>query len=410
MIRETFVICALSAPFLMTTAVAQQSSAPVEISDNVVKIGVLSDMSSLYSAATGKGSLTAAQMAVADFGGNVRGKPIQVIGADHQNKPDVGSTIARTWYDVDKVDVIVDVPTSSVALAVQQITREKNRVFLISGAGASDLTGPACSPNGIHWTYDTYVLSNVAGKAMIARGEDTWFFITADYAFGHSLERDAANVVRAAHGKVLGAVRAPLNAQDFSSFLLQAQASKAKVVALANAGGDTQNAIKQAYEFGLQRQGQKLLALLFNITDAHSLGIQAAQGMIATEGFYWDMDDATRAFSRRFFEKEGHMPTMIQAGVYSAVMHYLKAIDATGTDEAKTVVARMKAMPVNDFFAKNGHIRDDGRMVHDMYLVQVKSPAESKSEWDIYKVLATIPGEDAYRPLAEGGCPLVTRP
>jgi branched-chain amino acid transport system substrate-binding protein len=410
MIKETLVICALSATVFVTTALAQQSSAGVEISDDVVKIGVLSDMSSLYSAATGKGSLTAAQMAVADFGGNVRGRPIEVIAADHQNKPDVGSTIARTWYDTNKVDVIVDVPTSSVALAVQQITKEKNRVFLISGAGASDLTGPACSSNGIHWTYDTYALSNVAGKAMIARGDDTWFFITADYAFGQALERDAANVVKAGHGKVLGAVHAPLNAQDFSSFLLQAQASKAKVVALANAGGDTQNAIKQAYEFGLQRQGQKLLALLFNITDAHSLGIQAAQGMIATEGFYWDMDDASRAFSKRFFEKEGHMPTMIQAGVYSAVTHYLKAIDATGTDEAKAVVARMKAMPINDFFAKNGRIRDDGRMVHDMYLVQVKSPAESKNEWDIYKVLATVPGDEAYRPLAEGGCPLVKRP
>ena len=311
MIKEALVICALSATVFVTSAVAQQPSTRVEISDDVVKIGVLSDMSSLYSAATGKGSLTAAQMAVTDFGGNVRGRPIEVISADHQNKPDVGSTIARTWYDTNKVDVIVDVPTSSVALAVQQITKEKNRVFLISGAGASDLTGPACSPNGIHWTYDTYALSNVAGKAMIARGDDTWFFITADYAFGQALERDAANVVKAGHGKVLGDVHAPLNAQDFSSFLLQAQASKAKVVALANAGGDTQNAIKQAYEFGLQRQRQKLLALLFNITDAHSLGIQAAQGMIATEGFYWDMDDASRAFSKRFFEKEGHMPTMI---------------------------------------------------------------------------------------------------
>jgi branched-chain amino acid transport system substrate-binding protein len=411
MIKETLVICALSASVFVTTAVAQQlstqSSTHLEISDDVVKIGVLNDMSSLYSDATGKGSLTAAQMAVTDFGGHVRAKPIEVIGADHQNKPDIGSTIARTWFDTDKVDVIVDVPTSSVALAVQHITREKNRVFLISGAGASDLTGPACSPNGIHWTYDTYALSTVAGNAMAARGEDTWFFVTADYAFGQSLERDAANVVKAAGGKVLGAVRAPLNTQDFSSFLLQAQASKAKVVALANAGGDTQNAIKQAYEFGLQRQGQKLLALLLNVTDAHSLGIGAAQGMIVTEGFYWDMDEASRAFSKRFFEKEGHMPSMIQAGVYSAVMHYLKAIDATGTDEAKAVVARMKATPINDFFARNGRIREDGRMIHDMYLVQVKSPAESKNEWDIYKVLATVPGDYAYRPLAQGGCPLI---
>jgi branched-chain amino acid transport system substrate-binding protein len=407
MIRETLTTCALSVQVLLTTAIAQPSWAQAEISDGVVKIGVLNDMSSLYSDATGKGSLTAAQMAVEDFGGKVRGNPIELISADHQNKPDIGSTIARTWYDTDKVDVIVDVPTSSVALAIQQITQERNRVFLISGAGASDLTGKACSPNGIHWTYDTYALSNVAGKAMLARGEDSWFFITANYAFGQSLERDAAAIVKANGGQVVGAVHHPLNTQDFSSFLIQAQASKAKVVALANAGGDTQNAIKQAYEFGLQRQGQKLLALLFNITDVHSLGIEAAQGMIATEGFYWDMDDASRAFSKRFFEKANHMPTMIQAGVYSAVTHYLKAVDATGTDEAKAVIARMKAMPINDFFAKNGHIREDGRMVHDMYLVQVKSPAESKGEWDLYKVLATARGDDAYRSLAEGGCPLV---
>jgi branched-chain amino acid transport system substrate-binding protein len=407
MFGKALVISALCAPVFATASAAQQAPTPARISDDVVKIGVLNDMSSLYSDGTGKGSLTAAQMAVADFGGKVRGKPIEVISADHQNRPDLGASIARTWYDTAKVDVIVDVPTSSVALAVQQITREKNRVFLISGGGASDLTGTACSPNGIHWTYDTYALSSVAGKAMVARGDDAWFFITADYAFGQALERDAANVVKAGHGKVLGAVHAPLNTQDFSSFLLQAQASKAKVVALANAGGDTQNAIKQAYEFGLQRQGQKLLALLLNITDLHSLGIQIAQGMIATEGFYWDMNDDTRAFSKRFFMREGHMPTMIQAGVHSAVTHYLKAIDATGTDEAKAVVAQMKATPVNDFFARNGHIREDGRMVHDMYLVQVKTPAQSKSEWDLYNVLATVPGDEAYRPLAEGGCPLV---
>jgi branched-chain amino acid transport system substrate-binding protein len=407
MLRETLVTCALSVQVLLITAIAQPSFAQSEISDGVVKIGVLNDMSSLYSDATGKGSLTAAQMAVEDFGGKVRGNPIEVISADHQNKPDVGSTIARTWYDTDKVDVIVDVPTSSVALAIQQITRERNRVFLISGAGASDLTGPACSPNGIHWTYDTYALSNVAGKATVARGEDSWFFVTADYAFGQSLERDAAAIVKANGGQVLGAVHHPLNTQDFSSFLIRAQASKAKVVALANAGGDTQNAIKQSYEFGLRHQGQKLLALLLNITDVHSLGIEAAQGMIATEGFYWDMDDASRAFSKRFLEKANHMPTMIQAGVYSSVTHYLKAVDAAGTDEAKTVIARMKATPINDFFAKNGYIREDGRMVHDMYLVQVKSPAESKGEWDLYKVLATVRGDDAYRSLADGGCPLV---
>jgi len=381
--------------------------AQAQISDDVVRIGVLTDMNSLYSDATGTGSLIAAQMAAQDFGGKAKGKPIEVIGADHQNKPDIGANIARRWYDTGQVDAIVDVPTSSIALAVQQITRDKNKVFLMSGPGASDLTGPACSPNGIHWTYDTYALSQVAGKAMVERGADTWFFITADYAFGHALERDTANVVKSNAGKVLGAVRAPLNTNDFSSFLLQAQSSKAKVVGLANAGGDTQNAIKQAAEFNLKKNDQTLVALLFQITDAHSLGLGIAQGMIVTEGFYWDMDDGSRAFSKRFLEKAGHMPTMIQAGVYSAVTHYLKAVDAGGTDEANAVIAKMKAIPIKDFFAKNGHIRDDGRMVHDMYLVQVKSPAESRGEWDLYKILATIPGDQAYRPLAEGGCPLL---
>ena len=366
-------------------------------------------MSSLYSDATGKGSLVAAQMAAADYGGKVKGKPIEVIGADHQNKPDVGSNIARQWYDQGGVDVIVDVPTSSVALAVAQITREKNKVFLNSGAGTSDLTGSQCSPNTIHWTYDTFALSNVAGKAMVERGENTWYFITADYAFGHALERDAADVVKKHGGQVLGAVRAPLNTPDFSSFLLQAQSSGAKVIALANAGGDTQNAIKQAVEFGIVQGGQKLLALLMQITDTHSLGTRTAGGMILTDGFYWELSDETRAFSKRFLEKVGHMPTMIQAGIYSGVMHYLKAIEETGTDEAKAVIAKMKATPVNDFFAKNGRIREDGRMVHDMYLMQVKTAAESKGEWDLYNVLATVPGDQAYRPMSEGGCPLVAK-
>jgi branched-chain amino acid transport system substrate-binding protein len=384
-------------------------TARAQISDDVVKVGVLTDMSSLYSDATGKGSLIAAEMAAADFGGKVAGKPIEVISADHQNKPDVGASIARTWYDADKVDTIVDVPTSSIALAVQQITKDKNKVFLMSGPGSSDLTGPACSPNGIHWTYDTYALSHVAGKAMVERGEKSWFFITADYAFGHALERDTADVVKKNGGQVLGAVRHPLNNADFSSFILQAQASKAQVVGLADAGGDTQNAIKQSAEFGLTQGGQKLLALLFQITDTHSLGLKTTQGMILTEGFYWDMNDETRAFSKRYLEKAGHMPTMIQAGVYSSLMHYFKAIAATGTDAAKPVIAKMKATPINDFFAKNGHIREDGRMVHDMYLVQVKTPAESKGEWDVYKILATVPGDQAYRPLDEGGCPLVKK-
>jgi len=376
------------------------------ISDDVVKIGVLTDMSSLYADATGKGSVAAVQMAVEDYGAKVKGKPVEVIYADHQNKPDVGVSIARNWYDNDKVDAIFDVPTSSVALPVSALTREKNRININSGGGSSDITGVACSPNTVHYTYDTYALSNVAGKAMVKRGEDTWFFITADYAFGQALERDAANVVKENGGKVLGDVRHPLNNSDFSSFLLQAQASKAKVVALANAGGDTTNALKQAAEFGITPK-QKMIALLQQITDTHSLGIKATQGLIVTDGFYWDMNDETRAFSKRFYDRVGHMPTMIQAGLYSATMHYLKAIEAVGTDEAPKVMAQMRATPINDFFAKGGKIRIDGRMVHDMYLFQVKKPEESKGEWDLYKLVATVPGDEAFRPLDKGGCPLV---
>jgi branched-chain amino acid transport system substrate-binding protein len=364
-------------------------------------------MSSLYADATGKGSLTAVQMAVADYGGKVKGKPVEVVSADHQNKPDVGINIARNWYDNEKVDAIFDVPTSSVALPISALTREKNKIHINSGGGSSDITGVACSPNTVHWTYDTYALSNVAGKAMVKRGEDTWFFITADYAFGMALERDAANVVKESGGKVLGDVRHPLNSSDFSSYLLQAQASKAKVVGLANAGGDTTNALKQASEFGLMKGGQKLIALLLEITDVHSLGLKDAQGLIVTDAFYWDRDDETRAFSKKFLDKVGHMPTMIQAGLYSATLHYLKAIEAIGSDEAPKVMEQMRAMPINDFFAKDGKIRIDGRMVHDMYLFEVKKPEESKGEWDLYKLIATVPADQAFRPLDKGGCPLV---
>lgn len=403
--RMLFVVFSLVA----AAAIVSSNLAVAQISNDLIKIDVLSDMSSLYSDSTGPGSVIAAQMAAAEFNGQVRGKPIEVIGADHQNKPDVGSSIARDWYDNAKVDVIVDVPTSSVALAVQQITREKNCVFLMSGAAASGLTGTACSPNGIHWTYDTYALANVAGKALVARGDDTWFFITVDYVFGHTLERETTNVVRSMGGQVLGAVRAPINTQDFSSFLLQAQASKAKVVGLANTGGDMQNAVKQASEFGLQRSGQKLAALLFEVTDAYSLGLQTAQGMIVTAGFYWDLNEETRAFAIRFMQRAKRMPTMFQAGVYSAIMHYLKAIEATGTDNAEIVIAKMKATPINDFFAKNGRIREDGRMVHDMYLMQVKSPTKSKGPWDFYKLLTTVPGDQAFRPMSQGDCAFVSK-
>ena len=382
-------------------------AANAQFSDDVVKIGVLTDMSSLYSDATGKGSLAAVEMAVADYGGKVKGKPVVVVSADHQNKPDVGINIARNWYDNDKVDAIFDVPTSSVALPIAALTREKNKIFINSGAGTSDLTGPACSPNTVHWTYDTYALSSVAGRAMVKRGEDTWFFITADYAFGAALERDAAAIVKESGGTVIGNVRHPLNSSDFSSFLLQAQASKAKVIGLANAGGDTTNALKQASEFGIVKGGQKMIALLQEITDSHALGTREAQGLILTDAFYWDMNDDTRAFSKRFKDKVGHMPTMIQAGLYSATMHYLKAIDAVGTDETTKVMAQMKATPIHDFFAKDGKIREDGRMVHDMYLFEVKKPEESKGEWDLYKLLATVPGDQAFRPIEKGGCPLI---
>jgi branched-chain amino acid transport system substrate-binding protein len=382
-------------------------AANAQISDDVVKIGVLTDMSSLYADSTGKGSLAGVEMAVADYGGKVKGKPVVVISADHQNKPDVGMNIARNWYDNEKVDAIFDVPTSSVALPIAALTREKNRIFMNSGAGTSDLTGIACSPNTVHWTYDTYALSNVAGRAMVKRGDDTWFFVTADYAFGAALERDAAAIVKETGGTVVGDVRHPLNSSDFSSYLLQAQASKAKVIALANAGGDTTNALKQASEFGIVKGGQKMIALLQEITDSHALGAKEAQGLIVTDAFYWDMNDETRAFSKRFNDKVGHMPTMIQAGLYSATMHYLKAIDAVGTDDAMKVMAQMKATPIHDFFAKDGKIREDGRMVHDMYLFEVKKPEESKGEWDLYKLLATVPGDQAFRPIDKGGCPFI---
>jgi len=378
-----------------------------EISGDVVKLGVLNDMSSLYADISGAGSVEAARMAIADFGGTVNGKKIELISADHQNKPDVGSAIANQWFDNDGVDAIVDVPTSSVALAVQQIARSKNKVFLISGAAASDLTGKACSPTSVHWTYDTVALANGTGSAVVKAGGDTWFFITADYAFGHALERDTAKVVEANGGKVLGSVKVPLNTPDFSSFLLQAQASKAKIIGLANAGGDTINSIKQAAEFGVVEGGQKLAGLLVFISDIHSLGLQAAHGLQLTEAFYWDQNDETRTWSKRFFDKMKRQPTMVQAGVYGAVMHYLAAVKTTNSDDGPTVVKQMKATPVNDFMTKNGKIREDGRLVRDMYLFEVKAPSESKGSWDYYKQIAVIPGEEAFKLPGPNECPLV---
>ena len=393
---------------LLATAIAALAGA-AQAQVNV-KFGVLNDRSGLYADLTGEGSVVAARLAVEDFKAKEKGINVEIVSADHQNKPDVGSNIARQWYDQDGVDVILDVPTSSVALAINQITREKNKVFLNSGAATSDLTGKACSPNTIHWTYDTYALAQGTGGAMVKAGGDTWFFITADYAFGHALERDTAAVVEKAGGKVLGRVRHPFPGQDFSSFLLQAQASKAKVIGLANAGGDTINSIKQAGEFGITQAGQKLAGLLVFVTDVHALGLQTAQGLVLTESFYWDLNDRTREWSQRFAKAHnGNMPTMIQAGVYSAVLHYLKAVEATKSKDPAQVLAKMKEMPTEDPVFGKGTIRPDGRKMHDMYLFEVKAPKDSKARWDYYKLVATLPADQAFRPLDQGECPHVKK-
>jgi branched-chain amino acid transport system substrate-binding protein len=386
------------------------TAAQAQYTDGVIKIGVLNDMSGLYADLSGQGSAYAARQAVEDFGAAAKGLKVEVVSADHQNKPDVGSSIARSWIDRDQVDVIVDVPTSSVALAVSEVVKEKNKVFLASGPAASDLTGPKCSPNTVHWTYDTWALANGTGKAIVKSGGDTWFFITADYAFGHALERDTAAVVEANGGKVLGKVRHPLSTNDFSSFLLQAQSSKAKIIGLANAGGDTINSIKQAAEFGIVKGGQNLAGLLVFITDVHSLGLPIAQGLILTEAWYWDLNDNDRAFAKKFAAANGgKYPTMVQAGVYAAVLHYLKAVEALKSDaDGKAVVAKMKELPTDDPLFGKGVIRADGRKIHDMYLFEVKKPEESKQPWDYYKLRATIPAAEAFRPLKEGNCPLVS--
>jgi len=389
-------------------ALALAGTAHAQISGNVVKIGVMSDMSGLYSDIGGPGSVLAAKMAVEDFKAAQKGIKAEVVSADHQNKPDVGSAIARQWYDQDKVDVIVDVPNSGVALAVNQITKEKGKVFLANGPASSDLTGKACSPNTVHWTYDTWMLANGTGSAIVKSGGDSWFFLTSDYAFGHALERDTEAVVLKNGGKVLGKVRHPLNNQDFSSFLLQAQQSKAKIVGLANAGGDTTNSIKQAAEFGIVKGGQNLAGLLVFITDVHALGLQTAQGLILTNTFYWDQNEASRAFSKRFAALDkGIHPSMVHAGVYASTLHYLKAIEALKSDDGTKVVAKMKETPTDDPLFGKGTIRVDGRKIHPAYLVEVKKPSESKGPWDYYKVRATIPADQAFRPLKDGECPLV---
>ncbi|MPZ11919.1 MAG: ABC transporter substrate-binding protein [Kiloniellaceae bacterium] len=395
------------AKLLLASVAAILVATPV-LADVSVKIGVMNDRSGTYADLSGEGSVVAARMAVEDFGAADKGIDVTIVSADHQNKPDIASNLARQWYDAEGVDVIADVPTSSAALAVNDITREKNKIFLVSGAATSDLTGKSCSPNTVHWTYDTWSLAHGTGQAMVETGGDSWFFLTADYAFGHALERDTSEVVKDSGGEVLGAVRHPFPGQDFSSFLLQAQASGAKVIGLANAGADTTNAIKQAREFGITQGGQSLAGLLIFITDVHALGLDTAQGLVLTEAFYWDLNDQTRDWAQRFAEAHnGSMPTMVHAGVYASVLHYLKAVEAADSKDAEAVMAKMKEMPSEDPLFGTGEVRQDGRHVHDMYLFQVKSPDESKGEWDYYKTLAIIAAERAFRPLGEGECPLV---
>jgi len=398
-----------SISFLLTVALTATSAvAQDKISGGVVKIGVMNDLTGPYSDLAGNKSVDAAKMAVEDFGGKVLGKPIQVLAADHQNKADVASARAREWFERENVDVIVDLVNSSAALAVSKIARDANKLVLVSGGGTTRLTNEDCNPNTIHWTYDTYSLANGTARAMVKQGLDSWYFITADYAFGHSLEKDASAVVKESGGRVVGSVRHPFAATDLSSFLLQAQASGAKVIGMANAGPDMNNTVKQASEFGIVPK-QSLAALLIFIDEVHALGLKVTQGMFLTTGFYWDLNPETRAWSKRFFERNKRMPNMVHAGVYSSVMHYLKAIQAAGTDETPAVVAKMKGNPVNDFFAKNARVRADGRLMHDVYLMQVKKPAESRYPWDYYAVRQVIPAEQAFLPADKSVCPLLKK-
>ncbi|RXT25102.1 ABC transporter permease [Rhizobium leguminosarum] len=393
-----------SVAFLLasSTAVLAQSA-----TDGKVKIGILNDQSGVYADFGGKSSVEAAKMAVEEFGGKVLDVPVEIVDADHQNKPDIASNIARQWYDTEQVDAIMELTTSSVALAVQAIGKEKKKIDIVTGAATTDLTGKACSPYGFHWAYDTHALAVGTGGALVKQGGDSWFFLTADYAFGYSLEQQTSDYVKASGGKVVGAVRHPLSSQDFSSFLLQAQSSGAKVIGLANAGLDTSNAIKQAAEFGITQGGQHLAALLFTLAEVHGLGLEAAQGLTLTEGFYWNRDDESRAFAKKFFDRTGKMPNMVHTGTYSAVTQYLKAIQKAGTDETEAVAKLLHEMPVDDVFGRGGTVGANGRMIHDMYLLQVKKPSESKEPWDYFNVLATIPGKEAYIDPAKSGCDLV---
>ena len=401
------------ASLLLTTALTFAIAGAASAQDKTVKIGALSDQSGLYADLGGPGSTLAARMAVEDSGLAAKGWKIDIISGDHQNKPDIGTTIARQWFDVDKVDIIVDVPNSGVALAVNNVVKEKNGVYINSGAATSDLTNAQCSPNTVHWTYDTYMLAHTTGQALVKAGGDSWFFLTADYAFGAALERDTTAVITANGGKVVGGVKHPLNTPDFSSFLLQAQASKAKIIGLANAGGDTTNTIKQAAEFGIVKGGQKLAALLLFLTDVKAIGLETAQGLNFTETFYWDMNDKTRAFSKRFADKmkNNAPPTMVQAGVYAGVRHYLKALEALGGNphDGIKVVEKMKSMPTEDDLFGKGEIQPNGRTIHNAYLFEVKKPSESKGPWDFYKLVGTVPGDQAFTPLSESKCPLLKK-
>jgi branched-chain amino acid transport system substrate-binding protein len=392
---------------LLSCAFAAQ--AQEKVSDGVVKIGMIEDMTSIYADITGVGAVTAAKIAVEDFGRKVLGKPIEVVAADHQNKADIASATAREWFDTQHVDALMDVATSASALAAIDVVKTKNKIVVLNASGTTRITNEACTPVSIHYTFDNYALAHGTGGAMVKAGYDTWFFITADYAFGHDLERLTAGVVTASGGQVLGSVRVPMNTSDFSSALLQAESSKAKAVGLANAGADTQNSIKQAAEFGIVHGGQKLAGLLVFINDVNTLGLEVAQGMLLTTAFYWDRDGESRAWAQKYFQRMNKMPNMTQAGIYSATTHYLKAVQAAGTDETQAVMEKMRSTPIDDFFVKNGKIRDDGRMVHEMYLYEVKKPAESKGAWDYYKLVATIPADQAFQPLSESKCPLVKK-
>ncbi|MCC8949666.1 ABC transporter substrate-binding protein [Bradyrhizobium sp. Arg62] len=397
------IVTSLSAAGLIAAVLA----GPALAQQAPLKIGVLTDFQSVYSDIGGAGNVEATKMAIEEFGGSMFGKPIELVTADALNKADVAANITRKWYEAENVDMIIDMPTSATALAGMEMSKQFEKIMIVTDAASSDITGKSCSPYTLHWTYDTYANAHTVGSAIVKNGGDTWFFITADYLFGHSIERDTGDVVRAAGGKVLGSARHPLNTPDFSSFLLQAQASKAKIIGMANGGADTINTIKQASEFGIVAGGQNLAGIVMFISDIHSLGLKLAQGLIITEAYYWDLNDRTRAFGKRFFERMKRMPTMNQAATYSATLHYLNAVKAAGTKETKPVLAKMRATPVRDAFTDNGVVREDGRMVHSMFLFEVKKPEESKAPWDYYKVLAEVPGDQAFRPLKDGGCPLI---